>query len=129
MHDWGSEWFEKYGEDLNDAVDFVAHYCMRWGRFGGDHKEKYGTLRFYAMFHHQLHDLFYPGHYYIRWGKPFVWIDHFYMRGPFGWFRALIQRWQTKIYRRAYRLALARWPHLRKEILCCADYSELLEGL
>lgn len=38
-------------------------------------------------------------------------------------------KWQCFIYRRAYKLAVRKWPNLREEITCAADYSELLKGL
>ena len=34
-----------------------------------------------------------------------------------------------KVYRQAYADAIAKWPHLREEILVDADWPEYLEGL
>lgn len=131
MHRWGDENVDWNG--IEAAACFIADYCRRWGRFGGQAKEKYGTVRFYASFGcYSLISLTHPGYHYT-WSiwQPYVKFDNAVgdyivrytgLQAFFGW-------WQPKVYRRAYKLALQRWPHLRQEILCCADYSELLEGL
>ena len=36
---------------------------------------------------------------------------------------------EERVYRWFYARALLKWPHLREEILCCADYSRLLADL
>ena len=38
-------------------------------------------------------------------------------------------RWQAFVYRQAYKNAIKRWPHLKREILDSADWWEYLEGL
>jgi len=129
MHDWGDDWL--YWDDLDEAARFISDYCSRWGRFGGQAKEKFGTLRFYALFHHNLHDLIWPGYVFTQWTPalaPLRWLDDYvYRLGVCNPLRSLVIRWQTFVYARAYRLALKRWPHLRREILCCADYPEYLK--
>ena len=129
MHQWGDEWFEKHGESLDAAVMYLARFAKRWGRLGGQAKEKFGTLRFYAKFHSQLHDLVYVGHYYIRWGRFGQALDSIYMRKFFNPVRSAIAWYQIKIYRAAYKSTLKKFPHLRMEILCDADYDEFLGGL
>lgn len=52
-----------------------------------------------------------------KWGMACV-----YCRMPQNW-------WQRFIYRLAYRLAIKKWPHLRKNVLAGADWDEYLEGL
>jgi hypothetical protein len=42
---------------------------------------------------------------------------------------SILRFYQELIYKRVYRRAISKWKHLRKEILLCADYSELLQGL
>ena len=46
-HIWGDKWFQKYGDDLNDAINFIVEYVDK----NGDGyflmcKEKYGTIRY-----------------------------------------------------------------------------------
>lgn len=36
---------------------------------------------------------------------------------------------QRQVYRASYLEAVKKWPHLKEEILCCADYDELLGGI
>lgn len=33
-----------------------------------------------------------------------------------------------KVYNIAYQKALKKWPHLRAEILCGADFPEIIKG-
>jgi len=44
-------------------------------------------------------------------------------------FHRIIDVWQRFIYRLAYKRALKKYPFIREEILCAADFSELLEDL
>ena len=44
MHYWGDEWFEKNGEDLYNAIDFVERELKKHN-IGVCGKEKYGTYR------------------------------------------------------------------------------------
>jgi len=131
MHQWGDSWFALYGEDLDAAVRFIESYCLRYGRLGGQAKEKWGGVRFYAKFHYQIHDLIYPGYAYCQWKKWYnnwMWAADLtiYTHSCFDWSRTIINRWQAFIYGRAYTLAVKKWPHLIKEIILPADYKELI---
>ena len=130
MHEWGDPWFEKNGADLSDAITYIRKYCRRFGRFGGDAKEKYGTVRFYCRFHYMIHDLIWPGYYFCQYPLHFLWSWDvlIYSRNFFQPFRQLLQKWQHFIYRRAYKNAATRWPHLKTEIYVMADYDELLKN-
>jgi hypothetical protein len=44
MHYWGDEWFQKNGNDLNNAIDFIETYLTKH-HIGVCGKEKYGTYR------------------------------------------------------------------------------------
>jgi hypothetical protein len=129
MHYWGDEWFEKHGNDLEEAVSLVVRYCRTLGRFGGQAKEKYGTLRFYAFFHSMIHDLIWPGYYYCQYPKHWMWMADIYIYGHsfFNPLRSLIQKWQSFIYRSAYKKAAKKYPAIKTEIYVMADYSELLK--
>ena len=41
----------------------------------------------------------------------------------------LLFRYRCWVYRTVYWLACRKWPHLKTEICCDADYDELLRGL
>lgn len=145
MHYWGDEGVDWGG--IRDAASFIHNYCVRWARLGGQSKEKYGTVRFYCCFHSMIHDLVWPSHCWLRYnqkswwifplrplvpilGPIFKWIDfNIYPMRIFDWLRSLIRVYQGKVYTRAYRLAVQKWPHLEKEILCCADFDELLTSI
>lgn len=127
MHEWGDKDVDWKG--IDDAAYYIADYCRRWGRLGGQYKEKYGTVRFYARFGDlSLHGLIYPGYVYYQFPKWLVRVDlairtplHFCLGHLFTWI-------QHRVYSRAYRNALKLWPHLQAEILCNADYPELIAG-
>lgn len=128
MHQWGDKWFEEFGSQLDQAVDFVSTYCRRYGRFGGQTKEKFGTLRFYVMFHYGIHDLFYPGYYFIQWGKILSTLDNkIYRTKFFNPIRNVIRKYQTFVYTRAYKLAARKWPAIKTEIYVMADCHDLLQ--
>ena len=50
----------------------------------------------------------------------------------FNWVSPLLNRlmipYQKWIYRRVYKKAVQKWPHLYDEIVSCADWGELFEG-
>lgn len=122
MHGWGSS-FNYFG-DVGAAATYIGQMCRSWGRIDAHDKEKYGTVRVYVMFGcKDLHSLLYPGYAYVRG-------NYRLMTFPFlAPLRPLVSWWQPFIYRLAYKRALRKWPRIRIEILLCADYPELLEGL
>ncbi len=127
-HYWGDPTVDWKG--INDAAYFIHDYCVRWGRFGGQAKEKFGCVRFYTdLGYISLHSLIFPGRVWIAFPKWLNYLD-FKIITPIlnftlGW---LIRRWQRWIYTRAYTKALYKWPHLRAEILIHADYLEWIPG-
>ena len=126
-HEWGEEGFDWKG--LDDACNIIWNTCITWGRFGGQAKEKRGCIRFYAYFSgFNLHTFFYPGHMYNRFPKWLRAVDDFLIKTIFRPLQRPMYWYQTKIYNWAYQLALKKYPHLRDEILCDADFPELITG-
>jgi len=129
MHDWGDESIDWKGVD--DAAAFIGLWLRKWVRMDvRDYKEKYGTVRVYCGFG-------WEGVYSI-WRPGYVWYPHWWPRRLDFWLSdtivwCLINRMiiplQQMAYVWRYQQAIQKWPHLKKEILCCADYSELLEDL
>lgn len=102
MHSWGDKGVD--WDAINDAAIFIGVNLRRWGLVTVfDVKEKWGTVRVYCSF--GLLGLA---------GRMF------------NWFLVPYQKW---MYRQLYRAAIKKWPHIRREILEGADWSELLAPL
>lgn len=131
MHDWSDK--EVDWEGINDAADFIGDWLRKWGRVPvRQTKEKFGTVRVYCgLGWDTFHDIFYPGHCYFRWPMWGVSLDIFLCHRLH--FSRILFELSYPIHRRLYRWrykkAVQKWPHLRDEILCCADFSEELKGL
>ena len=127
-HDWSEVDFDWKG--LNDCQDIMYKYGWKYGRLGGQIKEKYGTLRYYANFGwFSLHTLIYPGYCYCQFPK---WLWHLDHSKPMRFLYKFLERpffmWQKYWYNKAYQVALKKHPHLRAEILSSADHLELIKG-
>lgn len=121
----------KYWAEIEEAASFIGRYCTKWGRLGGQAKEKYGTVRFYPHFGYlSLSTLIYPGYFYSPMPKWLFKLDIRFINPVLDLFlgRPFVD-WQAYIYHRAYKKALVKWPHLRAEILCSASHLELLHSL
>ena len=129
MHSWGDEGVDWKG--IDDAAEFIGVNLRRWGRVNvRQYKEKFGTVRVYCSFGwHKFHNITHPG--WCRGQYP-DWLWHLdcdigsLVIKPINYVIVPYQRW---LYRLFYRIAVKKWPHLRREILCAADYSDLLKGL
>lgn len=91
------------------------------------------SARFYCYFGLSLHHLVFPRHFVYKHPKfpNWLWKLDIYYISPilnklFGWFWYRYQYW---IYRKAYERAVKKFPHIKEEITCAADYPELLKGL
>lgn len=129
MHKWGDEGVDWSG--ISNAAYFIGKYLKFWGRMSVTcMKEKYGTARVYCMFGWwQFHSIVYPGYVFSQFPlwlwKLDCYYGHYLLR-PLNYLVVPFHRW---IYRRAYRLAIKKWPHLAGEILTGADFIELLVDL
>lgn len=129
MHSWG-HWPDEEFDKVNDAAEYIGEGLRRWFRVGViQYKEKFGTVRVYC---HLGWSAFYE-----VWRPGYVWV-------PTWWpWRLDLKISQVVMplvnfisipimisgYRYFYKSALKKWPHLREEILCCADFPEYLHGL
>jgi hypothetical protein len=90
------------------------------------------SVRFYAMFGvRNMHSLTHPGWANYAWyPKWLIRFDTTVMPHVFKWtgMRRAFSVWQPFVYSLAYKRALRRWPHLQAEILCDADWPELIRG-
>jgi hypothetical protein len=129
-HDWSDKTHDWDG--ISDCCHILEHYSRRYGRFGGQIKEKFGQVRFYAMLGRpSLHGLIYPGYMYKHKRFPqWLWsLDIFYISPLLDRvFGRAIYWWQSKVYEYAYKKCLKKYPHLAAEILGSADFPELIKG-
>ena len=131
MHTWGDE--EVDWDGINEAGGYIGCWLRKWARVPVRQiKEKYGTVRIYTgLGWDTFHDIFYPGHCFYRWPGWILTIDLFICR-KLRFSRVLFEisyPIHKRLYRWRYKKALEKWPHLRNEILCCADFHKLLKGL
>lgn len=101
MHDWGDEWFEKYGKDLYRAENYIYDFTRRWSRCHLMSKEKYGTIRYEHIFP-PGGGIFY-NHWYSKW-----WLNSriYSLWARFGWY---VCGW-------AIKRAVKKWPYLEDEL-------------
>lgn len=124
--DFSDEMFSK----VDQAAEYIGINLVKWGRIGvRQYKEKYGSVRVYCGFGYDA--------FYFIWRPNYMWVPKWwpygldikisnYLMVPINWVVVPIQK---KIYRYFYKKAIDKWPEIKKEILCCADYPELLRGL
>jgi hypothetical protein len=131
MHNWGDpnvDW-----DGINDAARFIGVWLKKYARMEvRDYKEKYGTVRVYCSFGwQQIHSILYPGYVWIHKWWPHRLDMWFSYDTPFlKWLnRYIVVPIHVRLYRWRYQQAIKKWPHLREEILCCADWDEVLKGL
>lgn len=128
MHDWSEEEFDWAG--LNDAGHFIGDWLRTWVRMEiRDVKEKFGTLRIYCGFGWQnIYAIWRPGYMWVHKWWPYR-LDSAVSRVIMPLLNKVVVPMQARAYRTRYELAVERWPHLKQEILCCADYPELLKEI
>ena len=126
MRNWSDDTFD--WNSLNDAINYMHNYMLKYGRIGVHSKEKYGTARLYISWFYSLHSLTHPGYVYSQYPKWLWYLDVYYFPIFFRRIGAtyLINKWQFYIYAKAYHNAIRKWPHIEKEITCAADYKELI---
>ena len=113
------------------AAYFIHEYLVRYGRISvRQSKEKYGTVRVYcSLGYWGFYGLFYPGRVWIHWPRWLNDLDWKIGRPVMQVLNKVIVPYHKFIYRRAYKKAIEKYPHIKKRILGTADFSNLLEGL
>lgn len=126
MHSWSEKDCDWKG--ISDAAYYIGDSLRKWGRVPvRDMKEKWGTVRVYCDFGwHQLHDICYPGYAYSQFPKWLWKLDCSWLGRLVRISYPIISWYHRKLYTHFYGQALAKWPHLRAEILQGADHPELL---
>ncbi len=126
MHQWGDKDFD--WEGLDQVVRYVDKRLKRWRIDVRQTKEKFGCLRCYCSLGVQMfHQLIWPGYSYNQYPWHWLWRLDISLHWIWPVLNRIILPIHCRVYRTTYRKAVKRWPHLRKEILCCADWPELLD--
>ena len=126
-HNWNDNDFDWKG--LNDCLDILDKYGRGYGRIGGQIKEKFGGVRWYASLGYlSLHGLIYPSYNYSKFPQ-WLWVADIKYITPFlqFFFSKPFFAYQKFWYNYAYQKCLKKHPHLRDEILSSADHSELIK--
>lgn len=131
MHSWGDpdvDW-----DGIDDAARFIGENLRKWRVDVRQYKEKFGTVRVYCSFGIQWWpQITHPGYVYNQWPKWLDWWVYCSYRKwhPGYWIlRAInwvIRPFHIWLYKRVYRQAREKWPHLAQEIYRGADFRELL---
>jgi len=114
-----------------NAAYFIHQYLVRYGRISvTQSKEKFGTVRVYCMLGYWgFHDLLSPGRVYVNWPRWLYSLDLKYGHAVMQVLNKLVVPYQKRIYRKAYKKAVEKYPTIRENILCTADFPDLLAGL
>lgn len=127
--------FHRWGEDfdwksLDEAINFMYKYFKFWRINCSQVKEKFGCLRAYVTLGWScLLNITHPGHGCYRYPKWLVTLDIYYLSKIIPLLNFIVVPIHKWTYRRAYKLMVKKYPHIKEEILCCADFPELLKGL
>jgi hypothetical protein len=130
MHNWSETDFD--WEGLNNAIYEIAIPLRKIGRVNVyDFKEKWGQARISCGFGFPMvHNILYPGYAFKQYKHQWMWALDCYHGHKVTWLINLVaipfQKW---FYRYLYKKAVFNHPHLRQEILCAADWPELLENI
>jgi len=129
MHSYG-RWPDVRFYEVDLAAEYVGNFIARWGRISVHQtKEKFCTVRVYChLGWDTLHAIIWPRRMWVHPLWPYR-LDLLFCRCFQPILSLISDKLQPKIYRLAYKRAIKKWPHLKEEILCCADMGELLKGL
>jgi len=127
MHFWGDKDFD--WEALYKAIDYIDLNLVRWGRVNiRQSKEKFGTARIYcSLGWYQFHNITHPRSCFSRYSKWLWKLDCKYGSKIISPLRFIIIPYHKWLYRKVYYLACKKYPHIKREICCTANYIELLD--
>ena len=116
-----------YHQDLGEAIYYLDEYLRTYGRIGSYTKEKWGRIDNSCYFGlRQLHSITHPGYMYSQYPKWLWKLDCTYSGYFLFPFESWVIKYQSWIYRKAYRNVLRKWPHLRDALLEGTSHHELL---
>jgi hypothetical protein len=130
MHLWDDSNVDWDG--IDDAARFIGEGLRKYRINVRRYEEKDGTVRVYCTLGvYMFHQLWRPGFVFNQYPFHWIWsLDCFVSYKLRFWYwpnKLWILPLHKKIYRSLYKKAVEKWPHLKEEILCCANYENLLE--
>ena len=126
-----SDYDETDYKEINKAINVLEFWGHDVGRIGGQMKEKFGSIRWYADVNgaNSLHDLVKVGHVSFRWGAE----DHFFLNwfnnlskayiSPLSWF---VFKYKCFMYGFSFYMACKKCPKIKADILSAADDDQYL---
>ena len=128
MHSWGEEGVDWSG--IENSASEIGLFLVRWGRIGVHQtKEKFGTVRVYChLGWNSFYEILWPRRMWILKWWPYR-LDLKISDVVMPILNKIVLPYHKWLYRRAYGNAVKKRPHLREEILCCADFGVYLEGV
>lgn len=148
MHLWGDEWFEQYGDDLNNAIKSVEQRMHKWAHVEVCGKEKYGTYRdeYFRMWDGSMTQIFLGYRATYKWNIIYkiMWhIDHYLIpvkKTKFGWLKKgladfnhwigltkLVWKWQAKMVNKAFQVTCKEYPNVIDELIVDVDCYEMIK--
>lgn len=114
-------------EGLEAAAIYIATRLIKFGRIRTlQSKVKYEEVRVYIIFgFSSLYCFYIPWAFYSTSPGKLKWMDYIKL----SWLNPLVIPYQQFIYRLVYKKAVAKWPHLRNNIISGADFENLLTGI
>lgn len=137
-HEWGDEWFEQYGKELDTAIAEFSHRVKHEAKIFAYIKEKYGTMRVDVLSYWTggLHPLVYGHRVFIgdSWFARLLWrIDTCFFpieRTTFGWYKVglthllyklgitqVVNKWQRKKLQKIWLETANKYQNVKSEIL------------
>ena len=147
MHEWGDEWFRKYGKDLYEAIDKLEDRIRKWSKAYVYGKEKWGCYQdsFLTLWDGGLFQILFGYKVFFHgWFERLVHkIDRQLIpvkKTKFGWVKVglcdlnwkigltkIVQRWQKHRVNKAFQVTCKEYPHLVDELVCDVDCYRLIK--
>lgn len=129
-HEWGDAWFEKNGNDLNNAISFCVNAWEKWGRIGSHGKEKYGTFRDHPyLWDGGIHGLIWPGYVAVQNRFLCFKLDKYFIRPFVKQTRIINLVWwyQAQVYNYAVQKMCKKYPNIIDELVSDLDGYKMVK--
>lgn len=138
MHSWEDEWFQKYGDELDQAIRELEHRIRKWAKAGVCGKEKWGCYcdDFLTLWDGSLTTILYGYKASIGNGWLERLVAHIdyrlipYKKTRFGWIKAglanfnrliglvkLVNKWQCRMINKAFQVTCKEHPDIIDELV------------